>query len=242
MKTVIAANWKMNLTEKEASDLIVSLSPVIDSVDIETIICPPACYFYLINQLSSTINLGAQNISQFESGAYTGELSAKMVKSIGTSFVILGHSERRHIFSETNEMIQQKIEQCNKYELRPILCVGETLEERKSNQLFDVIKRQLSVINSISGHFYLAYEPVWAIGTGETATPEIAQDVHHFIRNEIKNADIPILYGGSVNASNIEGLLAMPDINGALVGGASLKSSDFSDILKKASSLERITQ
>ena len=241
MKPIIAANWKMNLTQIEATNLLNDLSSVIESYDFDIILCPSACYLNLLKQELSTVIIGAQNISEFDQGAYTGEISAKMVASCGASTVLLGHSERRHVFGESNQMIQEKLKLCSNYQLKPILCVGETIEQRKNNQVFEVIKDQLSVIEQFEGDYVVAYEPVWAIGTGETATPEVAQEVHKFIR-EIVGTDIPILYGGSVNAGNVNELLLQQDINGALVGGASLKVSDFSEILKITSMNERIPQ
>ncbi len=241
MKPIIAANWKMNLTQTEAINLLNDLSSVIEPYDFDIILCPSACYLNVCKEYKSSAVLGAQNISEFDEGAYTGEISAKMVSSCGASTVLLGHSERRHVFNESNEMIKEKLKLCFKYQLKPILCVGETIEERKNNKVFEVIKEQLAVIKQFEGDYLIAYEPVWAIGTGETATPEVAQEVHKFIRNIVGN-DVPILYGGSVNAGNVSELLLQPDINGALVGGASLKISEFSEILKITSINERIPQ
>ena len=241
MKPVIAANWKMNLSINEASQLIHSLNPIINSGDVTVIICPSACYLKTVAEQSPNVIVGAQNISDYDNGAYTGEISAKMIKSCGAKSVIIGHSERRHVFNETNEMIEKKIELCNTYELMPILCVGETLAQRNNDQVFTIIEDQLLVIESIKTKYMIAYEPVWAIGTGETATPEIAQEVHRFIRKKVGD-DVPILYGGSVNSGNVDGLLQMQDINGALVGGASLKVDEFTNIIKSAESLERTPQ
>jgi triosephosphate isomerase len=190
------------------------------------------------------VAVGAQNAHQNESGAYTGEISAKMVKSTGAAFVILGHSERRQYFGEDNQLLAKKTDTALANGLKPIFCIGETLEERESEQHFEVIKKQLEegVFHLSTEQFeqlVLAYEPVWAIGTGKTASSEQAQEIHAFIREQIANnytqevADnTTILYGGSCNPKNAADLFAQPDIDGGLIGGASLKSRDFLDIVK----------
>ena len=209
--------------------------------------CSPFIHLYSLGQLAKTytkVSVGAQNAHQAEAGAYTGEISAKMIASVGAEYVILGHSERRQYFGESNELLAQKTDTVLKHGLSPIFCIGETLQERESGAYFDVIKQQLT-----EGIFHLdaesfaklviAYEPVWAIGTGVTASAEQAQEIHAFIRLEIAakygqtvaNA-ITILYGGSCNPKNAPELFAKPDIDGGLIGGASLKSRDFVDILK----------
>ncbi len=235
MKPIIAANWKMNLTCNQASDLILTINSSIDkSSNVSTIICPPACYLtQIIEQATNQCALGAQNISMFERGAYTGDISAEMVQSCGAKYVILGHSERRHVFLESNQMILSKLKICEDNNLIPILCVGETLDDRSANKTMDVILDQLQVLDGYSHQYLIAYEPVWAIGTGKTATPDIAQEVHAFIRKHIKDDD-PILYGGSVKSSNVKELLSCPDINGALIGGASLDATEFEKILEIA--------
>lgn len=240
MDPIIAANWKMNLNLSEVKQLVESINQaMVSKPEVDLIICPS---FTFLNQVATHLEVGkvaAQNISEFESGAYTGEISASMVQSVGASHVLLGHSERRHKFNETNEMIKQKLLICEKHNLTPILCVGETLEERHAGLLNMVINEQLSVIQDFNSPYYIAYEPVWAIGTGETATPETAEEVHSHIRN-IVGESIPILYGGSVNASNIKELLLMANIDGALIGGASLKAAEFSEIIKISHALERV--
>jgi triosephosphate isomerase len=190
------------------------------------------------------VSVGAQNAHQAESGAYTGEISAKMVKSVGAEYVILGHSERRQYFGEDNALLAKKTDMALKHDLKPIFCIGETLQERQANEHFDIIKSQLTegVFHLDATQFaklVLAYEPVWAIGTGVTATSEQAQEIHEFIRKEIAAKysqqladDTTILYGGSCNPKNAPELFAMADIDGGLIGGASLKSRDFVDILK----------
>ncbi len=192
----------------------------------------------------ANVNIGAQNIHQAESGAYTGEISASQVKSVGASHVILGHSERRAYFGETDTLLASKVDIALKHSLIPIFCIGETKEERESGAFFDVIKTQLAaglfhLSKEAFGAVVLAYEPVWAIGTGLTASPEQAQEVHNFIRKVLADHygqevadDTSILYGGSCNPSNAKELFAQADIDGGLIGGASLKSRDFIDIAK----------
>jgi len=245
---IVAGNWKMNLDYAEGLALFAEVSDLIKT-DItgaqQAIVCSP---FIHLNSLASlakgNLSVGAQNAHQAESGAYTGEVSAKMLASIGVTYVILGHSERRQYFGETNELLAKKTDTVLKHNLKPIFCIGETLQEREANTHFDVIKSQL-----VEGVFHLdaaefaklviAYEPVWAIGTGVTASAEQAQEIHEFIRKEIAAkygqavADgITILYGGSCNPKNAPELFAKADIDGGLIGGASLKARDFVDILK----------
>jgi len=239
MKPIIAANWKMNLTKSAAFDLIDHINNVMDDIDnIELILGPSHCFLDLASTHLKHGNIAAQNISEFSEGPYTGEVSAQMAKSCGASYAILGHSERRHVFHETNKMIQKKLAMCSENGLIPILCIGETLDQRNSGQLKTVINDQLDVLNHSTQDYFVAYEPVWAIGTGETATPELAEDVHAHIRSVVGDG-VPILYGGSVNSINIDGLLSMPTINGALIGGASLKSDEFSNILRISRDIER---
>jgi len=239
MKPIIAANWKMNLTKSDAHNLIGHINHAMNDIaNIELILGPSHCYLDLASTHLKRGVIAAQNIAEFSGGAYTGEISAQMAKSCGATYALLGHSERRHVFHETNEMIQKKLVLCNDNGLIPILCVGETLEQRNSGQLKTVINDQLDVLKNSAQIYFVAYEPVWAIGTGETATPELAEDVHAHIRSVVGEG-VPILYGGSVNTSNIKGLLSMPNIDGALIGGASLKSDEFSDILKISATLER---
>ena len=238
MKPIIAANWKMNLTKSDALTLIERVNHAMSEIaNIELILGPSHCYLDLASTRLKRGGIAVQNIAEFSGGAYTGEISAQMAKSCGASYALLGHSERRHVFHETNAMIQKKLVLCNENGLIPILCVGETLAQRNSGQLKAVINDQLDVLNHSPQVYFVAYEPVWAIGTGETATPELAEDVHAHIRSVVGDG-VPLLYGGSVKASNSEGLLSMPNIDGALIGGASLKSDEFSDILKISSALE----
>lgn len=249
-KKIVAGNWKMNLDYNEGLALF---SEIINMVNDEitgtqqAVICSPFIHIHSLVQLAKGYNkvaVGAQNAHQAESGAYTGEISAKMIKSIGAAYVILGHSERRQYFGESNALLAQKTDTVLKNGLRPIFCIGETLQERETEIHFDVIKTQLA-----EGVFHLgakdfaklviAYEPVWAIGTGVTATSAQAQEIHEFIRKEIaakysqEVADATtILYGGSCNPKNAAELFAQADIDGGLIGGASLKSRDFLDIVK----------
>ncbi|SDD47492.1 triosephosphate isomerase [Mucilaginibacter pineti] len=249
-KKIVAGNWKMNLDYNEGLGLF---SEIINMVKDEAtgtqeaVICSPFIHLHSLVQLAkgyTKVAVGAQNAHQNESGAYTGEISAKMIKSVGAAYVILGHSERRQYFGETNELLAKKTDTALKNDLRPIFCIGETLQEREANTHFDIIKTQLAegVFHLDAEQFaklVLAYEPVWAIGTGVTASSAQAQEIHEFIRKEIaakysqEVADATtILYGGSCNPKNAAELFACPDIDGGLIGGASLKSRDFVDILK----------
>lgn len=215
--------------------------------DQEVIVCPPSLFVFSLAQLAkqnSRVSVGAQNGHQAESGAYTGEISASQIKSAGAEYVILGHSERRQYFGETNQLLAEKTNAALKNELKPIFCIGETLEERNQNVHLQLIKTQLEegVFHLSAEEFakvVLAYEPVWAIGTGVTASPEQAQEIHAFIRSEIAakyGAEVAenttILYGGSCNPKNAAELFSQADIDGGLIGGASLKSRDFTDIIK----------
>jgi triosephosphate isomerase len=249
-KKIVAGNWKMNLDYNEGLSLF---SEVVNMVKDEitgrqeAVVCSPFIHLHSLAQLAkgaSKVAIGAQNAHQAESGAYTGEISAKMIKSVGAAYVILGHSERRQYFGETNELLAKKTDTALANDLKPIFCIGETLQEREANQHFDIIKSQLveGVFHLDETHFsklVIAYEPVWAIGTGVTASSDQAQEIHAFIRKEIAAkysqtvADATtILYGGSCNPKNAPELFAQPDIDGGLIGGASLKSRDFVDIVK----------
>ncbi|MEZ0450074.1 triose-phosphate isomerase [Sphingobacterium thalpophilum] len=249
-KKIVAGNWKMNLDYQSGLSLF---SEIINMAKDEVIgnqqlvVCSPFIHLSSLGQLSKNIanvNIGAQNIHQAESGAYTGEVSAVQVKSVGASHVILGHSERRAYFGETDALLATKVDAALKHDLTPIFCVGETKEERESGDFFTVIKTQLAdglfhLSKAAFEAIVLAYEPVWAIGTGLTASPEQAQEVHAFIRKVIaekygqETADnTSILYGGSCNPGNAKDLFAQADIDGGLIGGASLKSRDFIDIAK----------
>ena len=241
-KKIVAGNWKMN---KKFSDGITLIKDVIEKADnlenVELIISPPYIFqSKAASLLSSTnIKLAAQNCSNQESGAYTGEISAEMLESTGTNYVILGHSERRAYYSETDELINQKIKLCILNKLKPIICCGEILEERENNEHFTVIVNQLKgMLDNINPKEFkkiiIAYEPVWAIGTGKTASPEQAQEIHKLIRETIKNSygseiaeNTTILYGGSCKPSNAKELFSKPDVDGGLIGGASLNADDF---------------
>jgi triosephosphate isomerase len=235
----------MNLTFDEAQTLVDDILDRFDEMDdlnCEIIICPPFPYLELLTDFEfdeQRFNVGAQNCSAYDKGAYTGEVSAKMLKSIDVDYCIVGHSERRAYYHETDEIIARKVDQLLKHNLRPIVCCGEVLEERESNRQFDVVKKQIT-----DGLFHLtaeqfadiviAYEPVWAIGTGKTATPEQAQEMHAFIRGLIADKygkevadETSILYGGSCKPGNAKELFANPDVDGGLIGGASLKADDF---------------
>lgn len=249
-KKVIAGNWKMNKSLSESLSLIkeIKLAALSLSGKAEVIICPPFTSLETGANLlkESPVKLGAQNMHFEESGAFTGEISASMLKSVGCEYVILGHSERRAIFHEPDEMINKKIKKALSSGLKPIFCVGETLEERESNRTEKVIEVQIveglkDIPESDMKDIIIAYEPVWAIGTGKTATPQQAEDVHVFIRNLVKKLysattsdKIIIQYGGSVKPDNSKELLSMPNIDGALVGGACLKADSFIDIVKSA--------
>ena len=249
-KTVIAGNWKMNNDLKESEKLIVELKNLLqnEKPNCEVIVCPPYTSLSEASKLlnGSQIKLGAQNMHFEENGAFTGEVSALMLKSVGCEYVILGHSERRHIFGESNEMINKKIKKALSAGLKPIFCVGELLEERERGTTNDVVKKQiLKGLAEISAdemkNIIVAYEPVWAIGTGKTASPAQAQEVHEFIRDlveityslEVAN-DLVIQYGGSVKPDNAKELISQKDIDGALVGGACLKADSFMGIIKGA--------
>lgn len=247
-KKIVAGNWKMNLDYQEGISLF---SEIVNMVRDErkgsqiAVICAPFIHLNSLSQLAGgVVKIGAQNCHQNESGAFTGEISAKMLGSVGCEYVIIGHSERRQYFAESDELLAQKTELALKNNLTPIFCVGETLDERNNGSYYHVLKTQLEngLFNLSADDFakiVLAYEPVWAIGTGLTATPEQAQDIHAFIRAEVEakyGANIAdgttILYGGSCNAKNAPELFAQHDIDGGLIGGASLKSRDFVDIIK----------
>jgi triosephosphate isomerase len=244
---LIAGNWKMNLTAKEAkkfaSDLAVNIKNT--AKGIEVMIAPPFTALESVREAlkGSIIKLGAQNVNENEKGAFTGEISCAMLLDLGVEYVIIGHSERRHIYKESNELINKKVLTALKNSLKPILCVGELIEEKESGRTNEIVKEQLiKGLKDVSpdniGKIVIAYEPVWAIGTGKVATPEIAEEVHLFIRNTLtglydKNISdsMIIQYGGSVNDENAAGLMAKDNINGALVGGASLKLDSFIKIV-----------
>jgi len=248
-KTLIAGNWKMNLTLDESAQLVKAISGSMGDLEgIEVLVAPPFTSLPLVKQAigEAQIFLGARNMYWEPDGAYTGEISGPMLVEAGCSHVILGHSERRTLFKETSEMVDLKVKAAVSIGLTPIICIGETLEERDKDQTIEVIKKQLneSLKNfrddkTMPSSTILAYEPVWAIGTGRTATPEQAQEVHHTIRQWMEeNFDpetaslVRILYGGSVKPENAKDLMSRPDLDGALVGGASLKAEQFIPIIK----------
>jgi len=244
-KPIIAGNWKMYNTMSESKKMLKELIPLIHKNTNEVIICPNYTSLAEIFELlkDSDIKLGAQNMHFEDKGAYTGEVSPVFLKEIGVDYVILGHSERRKIFGESDELINKKVKAALKHGLNPILCVGETLEEREQNITFKIIKEQLeSCLANLEkanlDKLVVAYEPVWAIGTGKTATKEDANEVIGYIRKWLSECISPkiasstrILYGGSVKPNNIKELMEMNEIDGALVGGASLKAEDFSKII-----------
>jgi len=249
-KKVIAGNWKMNNDLHGTVSLISDLKKELNekNIEVEVIICPPFTSLETASTLlkDSTIKLGAQNMYFEESGAFTGEVSISMLKSVGCEYVILGHSERRTIFSEGDQVINKKIKTAIKFELKPIFCIGETLEEREKGITFKVVETQVQnglkdLSESDLSNLIIAYEPVWAIGTGRNATPQQAQEVHQFIRGLISKLyssnfarQLVIQYGGSVKADNAKELLSQPDIDGALVGGACLKADSFIKIINAA--------
>ena len=244
-KKVIAGNWKMNMLPNETINFIEQFAPLVKDTKNEVILCVPFTdlFYALLHVQGTNIKIGAQNMHWEEKGAYTGEISAQMLKSIGTEYVIIGHSERRQYFAETDETVNKKIKSALAVGLKPIVCVGETLEQRESGKTEEIVTNQVEKafegLNSEDlSKIIIAYEPIWAIGTGKTATKEEANETIAQIRKKIakmysqKEADeIIIQYGGSVKASNAKELFEMSDIDGGLVGGASLKPDEFSKIV-----------
>jgi len=243
----MAGNWKMNKTVGEALDLVRELKAAISGVKtVEVAVAPPFTALYAIRKEleGSSIHLAAQNLYWEEKGAFTGEVSPLMLKEVGCDYVIIGHSERRQFFGETDETVNRRIKAALAQGLKVIFCIGETLREREEGKTFSVIERQLE--GGLKGlgdqemtNMVIAYEPVWAIGTGKTATPEQAEEVHRFIREKLEklysrevSEEIRIQYGGSVTPENVKGLMNQPNIDGALVGGASLKAEFFSKIVR----------
>jgi len=245
-KPFICGNWKMNTTRSAAAALAQATAKTAAQVrGVEVGVCPPACYLetVLAAAQGSPLGVGGQNLYFEPSGAFTGEVSGPMLKDLGCTYVILGHSERRHVFGEPDALVSKKVHAALAAGLLPILCVGELIEERKANQTEAVVRRHIEtgmagLTADQAKTLVVAYEPVWAIGTGLTATPEQAQEVHAFIRGllgqlygSVVAQAIRIQYGGSVKAENTKDLLAQPDIDGALVGGASLKADGFAAII-----------
>lgn len=241
-KKIVAGNWKMNNDLAETEELLSNLKLQWIKEPVATVLVAPSftnIYHAFKSLRGMPIEVAAQNMHQEESGAFTGEVSAKMLKSIGVQTVILGHSERRSIFNETDEILAEKVKTALKNDLKIIFCVGESLEERKNSTYFEVIQGQLekalfNVAKDFWKNIVIAYEPVWAIGTGETASPEQAQEMHAFIRKVIADkfgqeiaSNTSILYGGSVKASNAKEIFAKEDVDGGLIGGASLKAEEF---------------
>ena len=244
---LIAGNWKMNLTGAQIAELVSELSKQSIGVDTDVLLLPAFPYLSHVKTLlsGSKLKLGAQDLCANAPGAFTGEVAAEMLHDVGCDYVLVGHSERRALFAESDLLISEKFARAVKCGLMPVLCVGETLPERDSGDAFIVIKRQLDAVIAHCGvamfeRAVIAYEPVWAIGTGRTATPEQAQEVHAYLRSQIAARSaklaglIQILYGGSVKGANAKELLGMADIDGALVGGASLKAADFQEIIAAA--------
>jgi triosephosphate isomerase len=248
-KVIIAGNWKMNKTASEAVALVEELKGKVEGItDTDIVVCPTFTSLCAVLKAvdGTNIKVGAQNVHWAESGAFTGEISAKMLKESGVEYVIIGHSERRQYFGETDETVNNRLKAALASGLKPIVCIGELLEEREGGQTESVLEAQLiKGFEEISAEqmkgIVVAYEPVWAIGTGKTATPEMAQETHSYIRNVLEgmfDADtaqaVRIQYGGSMKPDNAEELVAQEDIDGGLIGGASLKAEDFSQLIKNA--------
>lgn len=245
---LVAGNWKLNGSKENNKQLVEAiLAGAGDVTKAEIVVCPPFLYLQQLAELLQGTNIayGSQNICEHDNGAYTGEVSANMLNDFGCKYAIIGHSERRSIYGESDAMIAQKFLAAKKAGIVPILCVGELLEEREAGETETVVGRQLDAVVEAAGidelkNSVIAYEPVWAIGTGKTATPEQAQEVHAFIRNRLANSSsnvaqaIQILYGGSVKADNAADLFANDDIDGGLIGGASLQADSFLAICKAA--------
>ena len=244
-RKVIAGNWKMNMLPNEAISMITELAPMVKDADAEVVLCVPYTdlFYSLLTAQGTNIKIGAQNMHFEEKGAYTGEVSASMLKSIGVEYVIIGHSERRAYFAETDETVNKKVKAAFAHDLRPIVCVGESLEQREQGLAFNVIESQTEkalegLTNSQVQNTIIAYEPIWAIGTGKTATKEDANEAIKKIREKIAKiygqnvADgVIIQYGGSMKPENAKDLLNMSDIDGGLIGGASLKAENFASIV-----------
>ncbi|MEG1763311.1 MAG: triose-phosphate isomerase [Bacteroidales bacterium] len=249
-RKIVAGNWKMNKSFQEAEDLLNEIGERLENSPVkgvDVVVCPPAPYLELAKDLaresSDSFSVGAQDVSQYEKGAYTGEIAANMLQSMEVEYCIVGHSERRKYHAETNAQIAQKVEQLLANDLVPIVCCGEVLEERESNQYLKVIEQQISeslfALQPLDfAKIIVAYEPVWAIGTGKTASPAQAQEIHAYIRQLVLDKygkeiakKLPILYGGSCNAKNAEELFAQEDVDGVLIGGASLVADDFATIV-----------
>jgi triosephosphate isomerase (TIM) len=245
-RNLIAGNWKMNGGLQANDALVRAVVAGMPAAACEVAVCVPAPYLAQVQMLKSgsKLELGAQDVSQHASGAYTGEVSAPMLREFGVRYAIVGHSERRQYHGETDALVAEKAKAALAHGITPIACVGETLAEHEAGQTEEVVKRQLAAVIHVNGHciseIVVAYEPVWAIGTGRTATPQQAQQVHALLRKQLAAATahadrVRILYGGSMNAANAASLLAQPDIDGGLIGGASLKAPDFLQIIAAGS-------
>ena len=255
-RPIIAGNWKANLTRDGAAALVQQLKGPCDTAAVEVVVCPPFTALAAVASLlkGSRIALGAQDVFWEPSGAFTGEVTPPMLVDLGCRYVIVGHSERRTHFGESDEAVGRKLQAALAHGLAPIVCIGETLTQREAGQTFDVLARQLDGAlggcpPDACGRLILAYEPVWAIGTGKHATPEQAQEAHQAIRRWVAQRCGPeagqavrIQYGGSVTAANAAGLLQQPDVDGALVGGASLKADAFTAIVQAAASVAASTK
>ncbi|MDO8287385.1 MAG: triose-phosphate isomerase [Rhodoferax sp.] len=244
-KQLIAGNWKMNGSTTANEALVSALAAGVAGASCLVAVCVPAPYLAQVQRLAAGtgIDLGAQDVSQHEAGAFTGEVSAAMLRDFGTRYCLVGHSERRQYHGETDAVVAIKAQRALAAGITPIVCVGETLAEREAGRTEEVVKRQLAAVIHTNGHciseIVVAYEPVWAIGTGKTASPQEAQQVHAVLRAQLRAATahadrMLILYGGSMNAANAAQLLSQPDIDGGLVGGASLKPADFLSIIAAA--------
>ncbi len=244
-KTIVAGNWKMNASKESVNKLVMGILSGMSDVSCEVVVCAPFPYLSQVEALitHSQVRLGAQNLNINTSGAFTGEVSAEMIKDFGAQHVIVGHSERRTLYGETNTIVAEKVKAALDSNLIPLFCVGETLEQREAGETENVIEAQINTVVDLVGidaflNIVVAYEPVWAIGTGVTASPEQAQAVHAFIRQLLANNNndvaqqTPILYGGSMNEANAKELIACSDIDGGLIGGASLKPEDFLQICR----------
>ncbi len=246
-QTIVAGNWKMNASKEAVNTLVTGILSGMADVNAKVIVCSPFPYLSQVEALAarSTLNTGAQNLNIHPSGAHTGEVSADMIKDFGVEYVIVGHSERRSLYGESDQDVANKVKVAIDNDLTPLFCIGELLEERESGQTETVVARQIQAVVDLCGieafrKIIVAYEPVWAIGTGVTATPEQAQETHAFIRSMLAKFDqsiaqsTPILYGGSMNPANAKDLIACEDIDGGLIGGASLKAEDFLQICQAA--------
>ncbi|MDB9436861.1 triose-phosphate isomerase [Dolichospermum lemmermannii CS-548] len=236
-KIVIAGNWKMFKTQAESAEFLSGFLPHLEETPLEreVVLCPPFTDLSLLSKSlhGSRVNLGAQNVHWEEHGAYTGEIAAPMLTEIGVRFVIVGHSERRQFFGETDVTVNLRLKAAQKHGLTPILCVGETKQQRDAGETESIISNQLKkdLVDIDQTHLIIAYEPIWAIGTGDTCESKEANRVIGLIRSQLTNPLVPIQYGGSVNPNNIDEIMAQPEIDGALVGGASLKADSFARIV-----------